>query len=77
MRLGMGLDSFALLAIPFFIIAGKVLNRCGIARRLVQMERSAAQFHCGLFEYVWVLKGLLCKRFPFMKFVWCNKNSHY
>jgi C4-dicarboxylate transporter DctM subunit len=30
-----GLDSFALMAIPFFILAGNLMDSCGISRRLV------------------------------------------
>ena len=32
-RMATSLDSFALLAIPFFILAGQVMNQGGIARR--------------------------------------------
>ncbi|MGL4524217.1 MAG: TRAP transporter large permease [Spirochaetia bacterium] len=32
-----GIDSFALLAIPFFILAGNIMNRGGIALRLVNL----------------------------------------
>lgn len=34
-RLAMGLDSFALLAIPFFILSGYLMGQGGIARRLI------------------------------------------
>ncbi|WP_133151326.1 TRAP transporter large permease subunit, partial [Vibrio sp. 10N.222.55.C12] len=33
-RMFVGLDSFALLAIPFFILAGNIMNNGGIAIRL-------------------------------------------
>ncbi len=39
-RMATGLDSFALLAIPFFILAGQIMNRGGIARRLVDFART-------------------------------------
>ena len=39
-RIATGLDSFALLAIPFFILAGQIMNRGGIARRLIDFARS-------------------------------------
>lgn len=32
-----GLDSFALLALPFFILAGNIMNRGGIAMRLINL----------------------------------------
>ncbi len=38
-RMAAGLDSFALLAIPFFILAGQLMNRGGIARRLIAFAR--------------------------------------
>jgi tripartite ATP-independent transporter DctM subunit len=39
-RMATGLDSFALLAIPFFILAGQIMNRGGIARRMIDFARS-------------------------------------
>ncbi|MBM3854225.1 MAG: TRAP transporter large permease subunit, partial [Verrucomicrobia bacterium] len=38
-RMATGLDSFALLAIPFFILAGQLMNRGGIARRLIELAK--------------------------------------
>ncbi|MDJ0851539.1 MAG: TRAP transporter large permease [Myxococcota bacterium] len=38
-RLATSLDSFALLAIPFFILAGELMNRGGCARRLIDFAR--------------------------------------
>lgn len=38
-RMATGLDSFALLAIPFFILAGNIMNRGGIAIRLIDFAR--------------------------------------
>ena len=34
------LDSFTLLAIPFFILAGQIMNRGGIAQRLIDFAKS-------------------------------------
>ncbi|MBS9462636.1 TRAP transporter large permease [Flagellimonas sp. 389] len=39
-RMATSLDSFALLAIPFFILAGQVMNRGGIARRLIDFAKA-------------------------------------
>jgi len=39
-RMATGLDSFSLLAIPFFILAGQIMNRGGIARRLIAFART-------------------------------------
>jgi TRAP-type C4-dicarboxylate transport system permease large subunit len=38
-RMATGLDSFALLAIPFFILAGNIMNKGGIAMRLIDFAR--------------------------------------
>ncbi|GAB1359160.1 TRAP transporter large permease [Porphyromonadaceae bacterium] len=39
MRMASGLDSFALLAIPFFVVAGNIMNTGGIAQRLIDLAR--------------------------------------
>ncbi len=39
-RAFVGVDSFTLLAIPFFIIAGELMNACGITERIVNFARS-------------------------------------
>jgi len=39
-RMATGLDSFTLLAIPFFILAGQIMNRGGIARRLIDFAKA-------------------------------------
>lgn len=39
-RAFVGVDSFTLLAIPFFIIAGELMNACGITERIVAFSRS-------------------------------------
>ena len=41
-RLATGLDSFALLAIPFFILAGRLMQEGGSARRLVDFAKALA-----------------------------------
>jgi len=38
-RIATALDSFALLAIPFFILAGQLMNRGGIAIRLIEFAK--------------------------------------
>ncbi len=38
-RMATGIDSFALLAIPFFILAGNIMNSGGIAIRLIDFAR--------------------------------------
>ncbi|WP_339647939.1 TRAP transporter large permease [uncultured Salegentibacter sp.] len=39
-RVATGLDSFSLLAIPFFILAGHIMNSGGIAKRLIEFAKS-------------------------------------
>ena len=39
-RMATGLDSFSLLAIPFFILAGELMNRGGIANRLIEFAKA-------------------------------------
>lgn len=41
-KLASGLDSFTLLAIPFFILSGNIMNHGGIARRLINFARILA-----------------------------------
>jgi len=38
-KMASGLDSFALLAIPFFILAGNIMNQGGIAIRLIEFAK--------------------------------------
>lgn len=48
-RMASGVDSFALLAIPFFILSGQLMNHGGIARRLIDLARViAGRFPGGL-----------------------------
>lgn len=39
-RMATGLNSFALLAIPFFILAGQLMNKGGLARRLIDFAKA-------------------------------------
>ncbi|NBI43278.1 TRAP transporter large permease subunit [[Haemophilus] felis] len=39
-KMASGLDNFALLAIPFFILAGNIMNRGGIALRLIALAKA-------------------------------------
>ncbi|MCB4799746.1 TRAP transporter large permease [Neotamlana laminarinivorans] len=39
-RMGTGLDSFSLLAIPFFVLSGQLMNKGGIAHRLIAFAKS-------------------------------------
>ncbi len=58
-RMATGLDSFTLLAIPFFILAGQIMNQGGIARRLIDFAKSLVGMLPGGLAYVQVLAAML------------------
>lgn len=58
-RMATGLDSFALLAIPFFILAGQLMNRGGIATKLVNLAKSLLGSLPGGLAYVNILAAML------------------
>ena len=58
-RMATGLDSFALLAIPFFILAGNIMNRGGIAVRLINFARVMVSRFPGGLAFVNVLANML------------------
>ena len=58
-RMATGLDSFALLAIPFFILAGQLMNRGGIARRLIDFAKSIVGVLPGGLAHVNILASML------------------
>ncbi len=58
-RMATGIDSFALLAIPFFILAGQIMNRGGIATRLVDLAKSVVGIFPGGLAYVNILACVL------------------
>jgi len=58
-RMATGLDSFALLAIPFFILSGQLMNRGGIARRLIELAKVIVGRLPGGLAYVNVLANML------------------
>ena len=37
-----GVDSFSLLALPFFTLGGNIMNKGGIAKRLIRLEEQLA-----------------------------------
>ncbi|GAF04971.1 TRAP transporter large permease [Saccharicrinis fermentans] len=58
-RMATGLDSFALLAIPFFILAGNIMNSGGIAVRLINLAKiMVGKWPAGL-AYVNVFANML------------------
>ena len=58
-RLATGLDSFSLLAIPFFILAGEIMNRGGIANRLIDFAKALTGKLPGGLLYVNVIAAML------------------
>ncbi len=58
-RIATGLDSFALLAIPFFILAGQIMNQGGMARRLIDFARALLGLLPGALSHVNILASIL------------------
>lgn len=58
-RMATGLDSFSLLAIPFFILAGNLMNRGGIARRLIDFAKSLVGALPGGLAHVNIMAAML------------------
>lgn len=51
-RMATGIDSFALLAIPFFILSGQLMGQGGIARRLIDFAKVLVGMFPGGLAYV-------------------------
>ena len=58
-RLFVGLDSFALIAIPFFILAGNIMNNGGIAIRLINFSKILSGFLPGSLAQTTVVSNML------------------
>lgn len=58
-RMAASLNSFPLLAIPFFILAGQLMNRGGMARRLVDFAKGLVGMLPGGLAYVNVVAAML------------------
>ncbi len=58
-RMATGLDSFTLLAIPFFILAGQLMNSGGIASRLINFAKSLLGTLPGGLAHVNVVASML------------------
>ncbi|MHC4560948.1 MAG: TRAP transporter large permease [Planctomycetota bacterium] len=58
-KIATGLDSFALLAIPFFILSGQLMGRGGIARRLINMAKALVGVLPGGLAYVNIFACML------------------
>jgi len=58
-KMASGLDSFALLAIPFFILAGNIMNQGGIAMRLIEFAKVLAGRLPGSLAHVNVIANMM------------------
>ena len=58
-KMASGLDSFSLLAIPFFIFAGNIMNRGGIAVRLIEFAKVLGGRLPGSLAHVNVLANMM------------------
>lgn len=58
-QMATALDSFPLLAIPFFVLAGQLMNRGGIARRLIDLAKVLVGWIPGGLAFVNVIANML------------------
>ncbi|MEL6191854.1 MAG: TRAP transporter large permease subunit [Bacteroidota bacterium] len=58
-RMATGLDSFSLLAIPFFVLAGQIMNRGGIAKRLIDFAKTLVGALPGGLAHVNIIAAML------------------
>ncbi len=54
-----GLDSYALLALPAFVMTGELLNRCGLTDRLVNLANAVVGWIRGGLAHVTTVTGML------------------
>lgn len=57
-RMFVGVDSFTLLAIPFFIAAGEIMNACGITRRIVDFSSTLVGHIRGGLAHVTIVSNM-------------------
>jgi tripartite ATP-independent transporter DctM subunit len=58
LRMATGIDSFALLAIPFFILSGQLIARGGIARRLIDFAKVVVGGFAGGLAYINIVASM-------------------
>ena len=58
-RMATGIDSFALLAIPFFILSGELMNSGGVAHRLVAFAKTLVGFLPGGLALINIISAML------------------
>lgn len=54
-----GIDSFTLLAIPFFLLAGEIMNKGGLSKRIVRFSQSVIGFVTGGLGYVSIIASMI------------------
>jgi len=54
-----GADSFPLLAVPFFMLAGEIMNVGGLSRRMVNLATALVGHHRGGFGYVVIVAAVM------------------
>ncbi len=54
-----GIDNFPLMAIPFFMLAGEIMNEGGISRRIVEFARALVGHVTGGLGYVGVVASMI------------------
>lgn len=59
LRMATGVDSFALLAIPFFVLSGQLISRGGMAQRLIDFAKVLVGGFAGGLAYMNVLASML------------------
>jgi tripartite ATP-independent transporter DctM subunit len=59
MRIVTGIDSFVLLAIPFFILAGEIMNRGGSARRIIDFAKALVGWLPGGLAFVNIVSAMI------------------
>ena len=58
-RIATGLDSFALLAIPFFILSGQIMSKGGIANRLISFAKTLVGFLPGGLALINIVSAMM------------------
>lgn len=54
-----GVDSFSLMAIPFFVLAGELMNKAGITKRILDIAEALVGSLKGGLTYVNVLAAMM------------------
>ena len=65
-----GADSFPLMAVPFFMLAGELMNAGGLSKRIVAMAIALVGHIKGGLGYVTILAGCVLASSPRPKPVW-------